>query len=1037
MRLLAHARVRPHGTGGDTLLGDVLVRGEEDGKTVALVSGIVLKKADAASLARVAGGRALDGITYEVEWHEQALRAGVPTVALAPLGATLEPRLAALSAEHGFAAFAGIEPTIDRAAAAYVVEAFEKLGWRWRSEARLPAAELAQRLGVDGRYRRALERLLELLAEQGRVRRTGDAWEPADGPAEPPADETRRGAARRSPGVRGRAEPGASLRGAPARDPARRHRPALAPLPRRFERRRRSSSTSARPARAPTTPWPGRRSRPWSPPPPAACACWKSEEAREGRPRSCCRASPRSARSISSRISRRSSPRGRPSGSPSSRSSRPRLSTSRRTPPGQGLEGRQFEVIVAANVLHATADLRRTFRHVRRLLAPGGILVLLEVTRPQSWIDVTFGLTEGWWLFTDADLRRSSPLLSRAEWLAFLREEAGFAEAVAVPGADPPREPVQAVVLARAPIAEPRQAETGAAPAGVDFLILGDDGGVGIRLGQRLESEGERVALARTGDAFARTPDGYVVSPGERGGPGAPARGRGRRPARGPPLGPRRADVARGERPDALREYEKRACGSALAIAQALIAPSEGAGRPPRLTFVTRGSQAAAGAVVSPAGATLWGLGKVVALEHPDLHCLRIDLAPGGQAGELDALTAELRGGDREDQVALRPGGRFVPRLVPRTRKATTSVPGPWELGIATRGTLDSLEIRPAARRDPAADEIEIDVRAIGLNFRDVLSALNLYPGTPPPFGSECAGRVLRVGSGVTGIAPGDDVIAIGAGAFRSHALVPASLVVPKPFESDMGRGGVARHPVRHRLVLPASRGEDRLWRSGSRPRRGGRSRARGGPAGAGRGSRGLRHRGEPGEEGAPVVSRRGDGVGLTVARLRRGDPKGHGRARGRRRAQLALGDFVGATFEVTAKGGRFVEIGKRDIWEPERARASRADVSYTIVDWSEAAREDPALVRGMLENVVREIAEGRLKPLPRTVFRPSEAILAFRYMAQGTARGQDRGGAGVPRRPGRGDPSRPHLPRHGWPGRDRAPHRRVARPSGARGTWH
>jgi len=94
-------------------------------------------------------------------------------------------------------------------------------------------------------------------------------------------------------------------------------------------------------------------------------------------------------------------------------------------------------------------------------------------------------------------------------------------------------------------------------------------------------------------------------------------------------------------------------------------------------------------------------------------------------------------------------------------------------------------------------------------------------------------------------------------------------------------------------------------------------------------------------------------------------------------------GDFVGASFEVTARGGRFVEIGKRDIWEPERARASRADVSYTIVDWGETARRDPALVRGMLEAVVGEVAQGRLKPLPCTVFRPAEAAQAFRYMAQ------------------------------------------------------
>ena len=67
-----------------------------------------------------------------------------------------------------------------------------------------------------------------------------------------------------------------------------------------------------------------------------------------------------------------------------------------RDPQTQGLAGQQFDVIVAANVLHATQDLRETLQHVKQLLAPGGLLVLLEGTGPQRWVDITFGLTD--WL---------------------------------------------------------------------------------------------------------------------------------------------------------------------------------------------------------------------------------------------------------------------------------------------------------------------------------------------------------------------------------------------------------------------------------------------------------------------------------------------------------------------------------------------------------------------------------------------------------------------------------------------------------------
>ena len=52
-------------------------------------------------------------------------------------------------------------------------------------------------------------------------------------------------------------------------------------------------------------------------------------------------------------------------------------------------------------MIHATADLARTLGHVRPLLAPGGLLVMLEVTAPQRWFDLTVGLTDGWWAFTD------------------------------------------------------------------------------------------------------------------------------------------------------------------------------------------------------------------------------------------------------------------------------------------------------------------------------------------------------------------------------------------------------------------------------------------------------------------------------------------------------------------------------------------------------------------------------------------------------------------------------------------------------------
>ncbi|TFG57540.1 MAG: class I SAM-dependent methyltransferase, partial [Deltaproteobacteria bacterium] len=83
-----------------------------------------------------------------------------------------------------------------------------------------------------------------------------------------------------------------------------------------------------------------------------------------------------------------------------------------RDPQAQGFTPGGFDLVIAANVLHATADMRETLRHVRSLLAPGGSLLLLEGTRTERWVDLKFGLTEGWWKYTDLDLRPSGPALS-------------------------------------------------------------------------------------------------------------------------------------------------------------------------------------------------------------------------------------------------------------------------------------------------------------------------------------------------------------------------------------------------------------------------------------------------------------------------------------------------------------------------------------------------------------------------------------------------------------------------------------------------
>jgi acyl transferase domain-containing protein/SAM-dependent methyltransferase len=110
----------------------------------------------------------------------------------------------------------------------------------------------------------------------------------------------------------------------------------------------------------------------------------------------------------------------------------------------QGFSAASFDVVIAANVLHATRDIAAAVETVRLLLAPGGVLLLVEATAPRAWLDVTVGMMAGWWLFADA-WRSTSPLVGRAQWRALL-QASGFASIGIVGGAGDDADPISLLI---------------------------------------------------------------------------------------------------------------------------------------------------------------------------------------------------------------------------------------------------------------------------------------------------------------------------------------------------------------------------------------------------------------------------------------------------------------------------------------------------------------------------------------------------------------------------------------------------------------
>ena len=544
-------------------------------------------------------------------------------------------------------------------------------------------------------------------------------------------------------------------------------------------------------------------------------------------------------------------------------------------------------------------------------------------------------------------------------------------------------------------VASPGGAPTSTFSSGGKWLVLIDRQGVGESLARSLESLGQ--ACIRIGpDIGARLedPSRLCVDPGD---PDDMERVCGEIVAACGPLEGVvhlwSLDVATvaGDSAEQVESGQRIVCGSALAVVKAL-ARRETATRP-RLLLVTSGAQSTgAGETVALAQASLWGLARVVSLEHPDLSCRCIDLDPRASAAEgAAALIACLQTSGDEPELAVRSGRPLRRRLTRRMPahdrhgrpEGETPSTAARALDIEVRGALDNLALRPLDRVTPAAGEIEIEVRASGLNFRDVLNALGMYPGGAGRPGSECAGVVCAIGSGVSGWQTGDEVMALADGAMATHVVTPAGRAVRKPagltFEqaatlpiafltAEYALHDLARLAPGERVLIHAAAGGVGLAAVQIAQRIGAEVYA---------------------TAGSPEKHRFLHALGVQHVFSSRSLDFAHQihDASGGRGVDVAVnslaGDFIPKTLGAMAPGGRFVEIGKTGIWDARQVRAARPDVSYHALYLGEIFERDPARTQEMLGDLVQSIEAGSLRPLPLEVFDLEDAAAAFRHMAQ------------------------------------------------------
>lgn len=669
-------------------------------------------------------------------------------------------------------------------------------------------------------------------------------------------------------------------------------------------------------------------------------------------------------------------------------------------PVGQGLPTSGFDIVIAANVLHATTSISQTLQHVNELLTPGGVLVLLESTSQKPWLDLTFGMLDGWWRFADRTLRSDHPLLDGTTWTAVLAE-AGFAKVEALPRAGQHDQGLhQTLLLAQ------RSQEMQRRDSPPCWIVFTDQRETACHLLGQLREHSLHVIEVFAGEHYAHpSVNEFVLRPQQ------PDDHRALLEAlKDTSCGPYRFVYLWGQEAEPVAECDTQkiasltadACAPALYLAQALTAGTlhaEGV----RLDLITSGLQAV-GLSFMPehvlAQSPLPALAKVIRLEHPQVTCTVLDLDPQASAlSNAQALYDELMTDGSDDLVALRSSERYVARLHAET-DVTATDRDLCRLQSGQKGELDSLYLETLTRSNPGPGQVCIEVRATGLNFLDLVRALDLLPGDvngvsqqhlldSEGFGWECSGVVRQVGDGVVSLRPGDPVIALAAGSFATYVNVDVRHTAPKP--QSLTYAQAASLPVNYLTAYYALIEIGKLKA----------------------GERVLIHAasGGTGMAAVRVAQSIGAEVFATASPekwevLRQAGVRHLFHSRNTAYAQeileqtlgagvdlvlnsLTSDGFIPASLAVTAQGGRFIELAKKDVWTTAAMAAARPDVDYRVVDLVRTAMEAPEYVQSSLQRIVKHFDAGLL-PVPLVHEMPfSEALGAFKRMQRATHAGK------------------------------------------------
>lgn len=421
------------------------------------------------------------------------------------------------------------------------------------------------------------------------------------------------------------------------------------------------------------------------------------------------------------------------------------------------------------------------------------------------------------------------------------------------------------------------------------------------------------------------------------------------------------------------------------AIAETL----EASGHAARVLVCTRGALDDSAAPSALAGG-IWGFLRVAINEFPTIDLRLAEFTGELEADDLATRLDELFGfaGNELELLVTRSG---ISALRVRRNLFPLEAIGEDErtvLRFEQAGRLDSFTWLKAPRSAPNEGEIEIEVAAVGLNFRDILVGLGILDDdllgaglTAAALGFECSGFVTRVGAGVTHLVPGDAVMGFAANTFTSHLVSPAWHFFKVP--DGVSIEAAATIPVAFATAWFALVKRAQIGKSDD-------VLIHGGAGGVGLAAIQFAKL-----AGSRVIATASSEERRAIAHAAGADityDSRHERFAEAIRQDLGGVDVVlnslagaamAASFKLVKPFGRFVELGKRDYLDNTHLglRPFVRNIAYFGVDLDELLAHDRPLVEKLMQEISDQFARGELKPLPYRVFEAHEIGSAFRLM--------------------------------------------------------